>query len=127
MAWAGEHRDSTPPRVVTGTSCGDLLAAKYRELCFPEKKTTVLQKKQATRFGVSGSTVSWRRIIGLSLPRRLWPLRPSPSLSLLFRLKGLLHHATNLLLHIVVVGGELALDFGRLPFHSNGCHQLFLC
>ena len=45
-------------------------------------------------------------------------------LPLLFCLKGLSHSNTNLLLQIVVVGGELALDLGRCL--SNGCHQFVL-
>ncbi len=38
MARAGGHRDPTPRRGVTGTSCGDLLADKFRELCFSGKR-----------------------------------------------------------------------------------------
>ena len=57
MARAGGRRDPTPPRGVTGTSCGDLLADNFRELWFSGISAT---KTWATHFDVAGTAVHGR-------------------------------------------------------------------
>ena len=39
-------RDPTPPRGVTGTSCGDLIADTIREFCFSKKKDDINAKNK---------------------------------------------------------------------------------
>ena len=124
----GWHRDPTPPRVVTGTSCGDLLADKFRELCFSRKRGHQCTKTWATHFDVAGTAVHGSEDELGNLHGDRGPvsvLCAFDPLSWLFRLKGLFHCGTILLLQTVVVGRELALDLGRCL--SYGCHQLFLC
>ena len=92
----GGHWDPTPPRGVTGTSCGDLLADKSRELCFPWKKGGINAKNMATHFDDAGTAVhegELGRIMKittqcLGLPRLLCAFAP---LSLLPDLNGLSH------------------------------------
>ena len=62
LAWTGWHLDPTPPRDATGTSCGDLLADKFREL-FLEKEDRC-----------HGAIFTEIALPSLSLPRHLWPL-----------------------------------------------------
>ena len=92
-----------------------------------------MQKTQAIRFGVSGSSVSDREgelgqlHVGrdpVSVSPAVFGLRALASLSLLFRLKGLLYHGANLSLSNCR-RRRRGLDFGRCL--ANGCHQLFLC
>ena len=72
------------------TSCGDLLADKFRELSFLGKRGQEgIQRTRSTHFDVVGTVVhdrwgetgsrsSRRSRPCLSLPRRLWPLIPCP-------------------------------------------------
>ena len=59
MARAGWHPDPTPPEVVTGASCGDLLAAYFLNSGSPEKRKSI-QKAQATHSDLAGFVVNDR-------------------------------------------------------------------
>ena len=89
----------------------------------------------ATHFDVAGTAVHSREDeLGqqredhdpVSVDPASFGLCAVASLSLLFRLKGPLHHGAYLLLRtVVVVGNVLAFALGRhLP---DGCHQFLSC
>ena len=122
----------TPPREVTATSCGDLLADKFRELC-PSGARGHQRKEHGPTFDVAG-TVEHSREDGLGeLQRDRDPVSIYPSsfalctfaaLSLLLDLNGLFHRSVNLLLRGVVVV-DMVLDLERRL--GGGRLELGLC
>ena len=115
MAWAGGHRDPTPPCNVTGASCGDFLADEFRELCFAGNRGHQCRKTRATHSDLVVSVVHDREAELAQHHEGRDPVSVSlvstglcvlDSLFLRFSLNGFFHRAASQLAQDVVVVAE---------------------